>query len=67
MNNLFIGEGRNDMNLTVKILIGLVVGAVTGIIFNLFAPDAFQYVNTIDYPVPYPVAAKRRRKTQGNY
>lgn len=46
MNNLFIGEGRNDMNLTVKILIGLVVGAVTGIIFNLFAPDAFQYVDT---------------------
>ncbi|MEY8752490.1 dicarboxylate/amino acid:cation symporter [Alkalicoccobacillus gibsonii] len=34
------------MNLTVKILIGLVVGAVAGIIFNIFAPDAFQYVDT---------------------
>lgn len=34
------------MNLTVKILIGLLVGAVTGVIFNLFAPDAFQYVDT---------------------
>lgn len=34
------------MNLTVKILIGLVVGATAGIIFNIFAPDAFQYVDT---------------------
>lgn len=34
------------MSLTVKILIGLVVGAVTGIVFNIFAPDAFQSVNT---------------------
>ena len=33
------------MNLTVKILIGLFVGIVTGILFNVFAPELFESVD----------------------
>jgi Na+/H+-dicarboxylate symporter len=34
------------MNLTIKIVLGLVLGAVVGRILNLFAPDLFTPLNT---------------------
>ena len=33
-------------SLTVKVIAGLILGALTGLLINLFAPDAFNNFNT---------------------
>ena len=35
------------MNLTIKIILGLIFGAITGLALNIFSPQTFEIVNTI--------------------